>query len=81
MQGRVEGVGCEDEVELNWGRRRRIVIIMIITIIAMAGKGVIRVRKGGPIEWGGGDGAGGSKEGGVLRDVVFEVWEDGGEGG
>lgn len=36
--------------------------------------------KGGPVERGGRDGAGGS-EGCVLRDVVLEVWEDGGEVG
>ena len=63
MVGRVEGVGCEDEVE---GLRRLgfvIVIIPIIVVHAIIVVVVIRVSKGAigieirPIERGGSDGA------------------------
>ena len=67
MVGRVDGVGCEDEVEVGTTTMMGVV----------CGEVGFRVR---PIEGGGRDGAAGC-EGRVLAHVVLQVREDGGEVG
>lgn len=83
MEGRVEGVGGEDEVERV---RLSFVVVSIFTIVTVTGMDnlvsegirigfIIEIR---PIERGGRDGAG-SGQVRVVGDVAGQVWEDVGE--
>ena len=79
MLRRVEGVGGEDEVvECVWGWGFFSgVFRFVVVVVAM----LMMMLVEGPIERAGRDGAVGGGEGCVLRDVVLEVRDDGGEVG
>ncbi len=75
MLRRVEGVGGEDEVVgCVWGWGFFFAGFKLVVV-------VVAMLMEGPIERAGRDGAVGGGEGCVLRDVVLEVWDDGGEVG